>query len=169
MKTEVFWFGTITKTLFPSSKLWTSSFYQSLGLDTLKDGVGAPGLTLKYLSKTLPSDVYFSLIDENQKDLHQLLRDEMVGGPSVIFHRYHEKGLTQIREPDRKLVSSLEGFDANGLHLWTLMQQIPTGLPTIRKKRKQFQGRKSAQIWTGGAGVAGVDCKNPRNLFSAQV
>lgn len=38
------------------------AFYQSLGLDMLKDAISVPGLTLRYLFKSLPSQVYFSLI-----------------------------------------------------------------------------------------------------------
>ena len=87
----------------------------------LKDVIGVPGLTLRYLFKTLPDNIYFSLIHEKHKDLHQLLRSEMVGGPSIISHRYHEKGLTAIRQPDGKRVSCLEGYDASALYLWALM------------------------------------------------
>ena len=106
-----------------------SRFYQTLGLDMLKDGIGVPGLTLCYLFKTLPDNICFSLIHEKHKDLHQLLRPEMVGGPSIIFHRYHEKGLTAIRQPDGKRVSFLEGYGANALYLWALMQDMPTEDP----------------------------------------
>ena len=38
-----------------------SSFYEKLGLDMFKDGIGVPGLTLRYLFKSLPKQIYFSL------------------------------------------------------------------------------------------------------------
>ncbi|XP_070178816.1 uncharacterized protein, partial [Littorina saxatilis] len=120
-----------------------SHFYQTLGLDMLKDGIGVPGLTLRYLFKTLPDNVYFSLLHENHKDLHQLLRSEMVGGPSIIFHRYHEAGKTRIRDPDGgKPVTCLEGYDANALYLWALMQDMPTEDPVRRKKENHFKAEK---------------------------
>ena len=50
------------------------AFYQCLGLDMLKDAISVPGLTLRYLFKSLPSQVYFSFIHEKHKDLHELLR-----------------------------------------------------------------------------------------------
>ena len=103
-----------------------SGFYQTFGLDMLKDAIGVHGLTLRYLFKTLPDNVYFSLFHEKHKDLHQLLRSEMVGGPSIIFHRHHEKGLTAIRQADGKQVSCLEGYDASALYLWALMQDMAT-------------------------------------------
>ena len=37
------------------------------------------------------------LIDEDNKDLHQLFRANLVGGPALVFHRYHARGLTRIR------------------------------------------------------------------------
>ena len=72
-----------------------SKFYQERGIDMFKDGVGVPGLTLRYLFKTLPSkDVYFSMFSEGEADIHTLLRQNLVDGPSIIFERYHEKGQT---------------------------------------------------------------------------
>ena len=41
-------------------------YYQQLGLDMLKDAIGIPGLTLRYLLKTLPEDVIFSLCRKNK-------------------------------------------------------------------------------------------------------
>ena len=40
--------------------------YKELGVDLLKDGVFVPGITLKYLFKNLPSNVYFSLLNDIQ-------------------------------------------------------------------------------------------------------
>ena len=70
----------------------------------LKDVISVLGLTLRYLFKTLPSDTFFSLIHENNKDLHELLRTQIVGGPSNIFHRYHEKEITRIRGDKQRRV-----------------------------------------------------------------
>ena len=119
-----------------------SRFYQTLGLEMLKDAIGVPGLTLRYLFKTLPHNVYFSLFHEKHKDLHQLLRSEMVGGLSIIFHRYHEKGLTTIRQPDGKQVSWLEGYDANALYLWALMPDMATEDPRPSRKENHFKAEK---------------------------
>ena len=108
----------------------------------LKDAIGVPGLTLRYLFKTLPDNVYFSLFHEKHKDLHQLLCSEMVGGPSIIFHRYHEIGLTAIRQPDGKQVSCLEGYGATALYLWALMQDMLTEDPVRHRKENHFKAEK---------------------------
>ena len=113
-----------------------SKFYEEQGIDMF------PGLTLRYLFKTMPSeDVYFSLFSEGQSDLHSLLREHLVGGPSIIFERYHEKNETEIRGGEKK-VETLEGFDANALYLFALMQHMPTGIPVVRKKSDNFVPRQ---------------------------
>ena len=66
------------------------------------------------------------------------MKDNIVGGPAIIFHRYHEKDVTKIRggsEPCRSIV----GYDANALYLWALMQDMPTGWYTRRRAEKQFR------------------------------
>ena len=113
-----------------------SGFYRDRGLDMLKDGIGVPGLTLRYLFKTIPSDVYFTLFSKHTKDIHTLIRQQLVGGPSIIFNRYKEKGVSLIRGD--KPVETLEGFDANALYLWGIMQDMPTGHPVIRRKENDF-------------------------------
>ena len=115
-----------------------TAFYKSLGVDMLKDAVSVSGLTLRYLFKSLPKDVYFSLINEKHCDLHTLLRDQIVGGPSIVFHRYHEKDLTHIRCGE-KSVQRLLGYDANALYLYALMQAMPTEHPIRRRKENDFK------------------------------
>ena len=34
------------------------------------------------------------LFNEKNKDLHQIVKDHVDGGLSIVFHRYHEKGVT---------------------------------------------------------------------------
>ena len=113
-----------------------SRFYQERGIDMLKDGIGVPGLTLRYLFKNIPSDTYFTLFSKQTKDIHTLIRQQLVGGPSIIFNRYKEKGVSAIR--GGKPVETLEGFDANALYLWGIMQDMPTGHPVIRRKENDF-------------------------------
>ena len=55
----------------------------------------------------------------------------MVGGPSIIFHRYHEAECTKLQsdiyKKNSKTCKALVGYDANALYLWCLMQEMPTG------------------------------------------
>ena len=63
-------------------------FYNSKKLDLFKDGMTVPGLTFKYLFSTVNPDVHFSVIDSQNQDLHRLIKDNITGGPSIIFCRY---------------------------------------------------------------------------------
>ena len=63
-------------------------FYQERKLDIFKDGVSLPGLVLKYLMKS--TDSKFSLFEQEDKDLYDLMKSGIVGVPSIIFKRYIE-------------------------------------------------------------------------------
>ena len=113
------------------------AFYQQQHIDMFKDGITVPGLTLLYLFNDLPPNTYFTVFNRTNSDLHELVKDNIVGGPAIIFHRYHETGVTKIRggEPCRSIV----GYDVNALYLWALMQEMPTGWYTRRRAEKQFR------------------------------
>ena len=76
--------------------------WKDKNIDMLRQGISIPGVTLTYLFTTLESGVFFSLLDDKNKDLYYLFKKNMVGGPSIIFHRYHNAGKTRIREIEMK-------------------------------------------------------------------
>jgi G:T-mismatch repair DNA endonuclease (very short patch repair protein) len=115
-------------------------FYANLGVDMFKDAISVPGVTLRYLFKTLPKNVSFSLCSKMEAEFHETIRKNIVGGPSIIFHRYHEAGKTKIR--GGKDVQSVKGFDANALYLWALMEKMPTDFPITRRKENAFKAVK---------------------------
>ena len=110
------------------------------GIDMLKDGISVPGLTMKYLFQNL--DEYFTLPDEQNSDVYWLIKSNIVGGPSIIFHRYHEAGATFLRPEEygeeARRCASIVGYDANALYLWALSQEMPTGFP-IRRHAPDFK------------------------------
>src|SRR4029079_3789961 len=68
------------------------------------------------------------------------LKNNIVGGPSIVYHRYHEKGVTKINkihynektkewyyDDNGKEVQSVVGFDANALYLYCLGQYMLCG------------------------------------------
>jgi G:T-mismatch repair DNA endonuclease (very short patch repair protein) len=115
-------------------------FNQNRHIDMFKDGISVPGLTLKYMFQDLPD--YFTLPDEKNKDLYDLYKNNIVGGPSIVFHRYHEKDKTFIRPTeytDPKPCQLIYGVDANALYLWSIMQKMPTGHFVRRKKEDGFK------------------------------
>ena len=98
------------------------AFYRQRGIYMFKQGISVPGLTLLYLFNDLPEKTYFTIFNEKNKDLHDLVKDNIVGGPSIIFHRYHEKGVTTLRQNEYgeavRPCRSIVGYDANALYLY---------------------------------------------------
>ena len=125
------------------------AFYEQRGIDMFKQGISVPGLTLLYLFNDLPEKTYFTIFNEKNKDLHQLVKDGIVGGPSIVFQRYHEKGVTKIRQTEygetARPCGSIVGYDANALYLWSLMQDMPTGWYKRRREENEFRP-ESAQL-----------------------
>ena len=125
-------------------------FYQQGGIDMFKQGISVPGLTLLYLFNDLPEKTYFSIFNEKHKDLHDLVKDNICGGPSIIFHRYHEKAITALRRNEYGEAAhpcrSIVGYDPNALYLWSLMQDMPMGWYTRRRVENDFRP-ESAQLY----------------------
>ena len=65
------------------------AFYQQHHIDMFKDGISVPGLTLLYLFNNLPSKTHFTVFNKTNSYLHQLDKNNIVGGLAIIFHRYH--------------------------------------------------------------------------------
>ena len=126
------------------------AFYQQSGIDMFKQGISVPGLTLLYLFNDLLEKTYFTIFNEKNKDLHDLVKDNIVGGHSIIFHRYHEKGVTTLRQNEygeaARPCRSIVGYDANALYLWSLMQDMPMGWCTRRRAENDFR-TESAQLY----------------------
>jgi hypothetical protein len=75
------------------------------------------------------------LIDEKNKEVFYKMKNNIVGGPSIVYHRFHEVGKTKINRvhynqeaqkwyynEDGKNVEKVVGFDANSLYLYCLEQ-----------------------------------------------
>ena len=145
------------------------AFYRDRDIDMFKDGISVPGLSLLHLFNDLPNDTYFVTFNRTNSDLHQLVKDNIVGGPAIIFHRYHEKDVTKIRggsEPCRSIV----GYDANALYLWALMQDMPTGWYTRRREENKFRpqqaqpyGQMAAQWLTSVSFMTGHTIRHQSN------
>ena len=72
------------------------SIYTEQKIDIFKDFVTIPGVARKLLYASSNSN--FSLINQQNANLYYTYRKNIVGGPSIIFSRYHEKGLTNIKK-----------------------------------------------------------------------
>ena len=119
-----------------------SGFYKHQNIDMFKDGISVPGLSLLHLFNDLPNDTYFTVLIRTNSDLHELVKDNIVGGPAIIFHRYHEKDVTKIRGGG-ETCRSIVGYDANALYLWALLQDMPTGWYVRRRAENGFHPQQA--------------------------
>ena len=64
--------------------------------------------------RTTGEDLLDALQREEQRSSYHV-----VGGPSLVFHRYHEKGVTKLRQNEygesAQSCRSIVGYDANAL------------------------------------------------------
>ena len=110
-------------------------FKNHISCDMFKEAISLPGLSLNYALRL--SRAKFNLFGGRNQFVHKLLREHVVGGPSLVFSRYHEALETQIKKgkfgEEALTVLSVIGLDANALYLWAFAQLMPTGEYEIRK------------------------------------
>ena len=97
-------------------------FYKNKEIDLFKDGISISGISNKYLFKSTKAK--FSLFKPEDSELYDTLRTGLIGGPAIVFNRYHEKDITKIK--DNKIAKKILGYDANSLYLDSLSKQMPT-------------------------------------------
>ena len=71
------------------------SFYIEKGIDILKDAVSIPGVSLHYLLRGAVERG--AELHAPGKEAYEMLKEAVVGGPSLVFTRYHEVDVTRIR------------------------------------------------------------------------
>ena len=104
------------------------AFYTDKRIDILKDAVSIPGVSLHYLLRGCVercADLYNSC-----KEAYHMLKEAVVGGPSLVFTRYHEVGVTKIRShriTEPRFCKHSVGYDANALYLSTMLRDMPCG------------------------------------------
>ena len=99
------------------------AFYTKLGTDIFKDAVSLPGVSMQYILRgTLrgcdPPELYAP-----GPEAYKMLKEAVVGGPSLVFTRKHIAGQTRIRShkyESARTVQRILGFDANSLYPSTI-------------------------------------------------
>ena len=102
------------------------TFYTEKGIDILKDAVSVPGVSLHYLLR--------GAVERNAelyspgKEAYEMLKEAVVGVPSLVFTRYHKVGVTGVRShriAEPRLCKNILGYDANALYLSTMLREMP--------------------------------------------
>ena len=102
-------------------------FYHNKGIDMLKLGCTLPNLANICLHKSTNNNFYPFV--EADKDLHDKIREDMTGGPSIVFNRKAVVDQIYIRNTEN-ICKSIVGIDASQLYPFSMYQEIPTGLHT---------------------------------------
>ncbi|XP_057292550.1 uncharacterized protein LOC130621260 [Hydractinia symbiolongicarpus] len=109
-----------------------------------------------------------------KNEAYELLQTGMVGGPAIVFCRYHERDVTGIRSHiygrNSKKCKTILGYDANILYPSTLMQDFPCGkrklikikTPTVKHNLELLtQGVQNGSLF----GFAQVDIELLKELY----
>ena len=102
-------------------------FYHNKGIDMLKLGCTLPNLANICLHKSTNNKFYPFV--EADKDLHDKIRENMTGGPSIVFTRKGVVDQTYIRNT-KNICKSIVCIDAIQLYSFSMCQEMPTGLYT---------------------------------------
>ena len=84
------------------------------------------------------------------KEAYEMLKEAVVGGPGLVFTRYHEVDVTRIRShraTEPRLCKNILGYDANALYLSTMLRDIPCGKETVVRFSGEYQA-EAARILT---------------------
>ena len=73
-----------------------------------------------------------------KNEAYEMLTTGMIGGPSIVFCRYAEAGVSKIRShiyrgADAKTCRSVQGLDSNSLYLFCSGQEMPCGKEKVFK------------------------------------
>ena len=89
-------------------------FWLDQGIDMFKSGaISLPGVAYKFLLNKKPKHALFPFFNKFSADWYHRVRGQVVGGPSLVFTRYHEVGETFIRDNPAKPTRKILGYDAN--------------------------------------------------------
>jgi len=148
------------------------TFYNEKGIDILKDAVSISGVSLHYLLQGAVergAELYGP-----GKEEYEMLKEAVVGGPSLVFTRHHEADVTRIRShrvKEPRLCKKIVGFDANALYLSTMFREMPCGKGRVVHYSDELQAEAGPVLihrlkegnWFG---FAEVDIEIPERLYA---
>ena len=115
-------------------------FYYDKGIDIFKIAISTPGIARKLLTETAKKkNIYFSIIDAKNKDLFFKIRNNLTGGPSIIFNRHLKVDETLIRGLKQNKCKSIVGWDAASLYLYCMSLEQPSGIFIRRRNENKFR------------------------------
>ena len=122
-------------------------FFKSRDLD-FKTAISISGMSIKYLFQLKTKQDPIFMFGNKFSNLHHLVRANIRGGLSLVFHRHQEKDATKIKsryfKSSAKTTKICEGWDCNAMYLHNLaMCDMPTGAFVRRHRQTGFRIEKS--------------------------
>ena len=119
-------------------------FYFQRNIDILKISVSVPGIARKMLFETCKrTKTHFQIFGPEDEDLYRTFKANIVGGPSIIFHRHQKVNETLIR--GRKPCKKVVGYDACALYLWAIGKDQPSGVYVRRLESNNFKTERQSR------------------------
>ena len=94
-----------------------AEFYHNKNIDFSKVGCTLPSLANRVLHTS--TNAKFYTFGEEDKELHTKFRENIVGGPSIVFTRVHRVGGTFIRF-SKNVCQAIHGIDASQLYPYAM-------------------------------------------------
>ena len=114
-------------------------FYFDHHIDLFKVAVSVPGVARRWLFQTAyNAKTNFGLIQPQDDDLYYSIKQNIVGGPSIIFTRDAEVGRTFVRNDPSRPCINIIGFNANALYLDCIDKAMPCG-GYVRRSAPDFK------------------------------
>ena len=88
-----------------------NSFYKNINTDFIHQAISIPGVAMGvcFNSNTDPA-AEFHLFNPKNKDIYHLLKENIIGGPGIIFNQYKESRETFIRNNPNKPCQKIIGY-----------------------------------------------------------
>ena len=104
-----------------------AEFYYDRDIDLFKQTFSVPGISrIMLLKSALDYGASIPLIREIDADLYHTMRDNITGGPSVIYHRYAKVEKTFVRGDKLQPCNLIRGEDSNSLYPAVYLHEFPT-------------------------------------------
>ena len=134
------WYNDLDVTPLTQAVENITEFYKQKHIDFMHQAIFLPGVAIRACFNSITdSAAEFHLFNEKNKDIYQLFKENVVGGPSIIFNRYHETGKTFIGNHLNKPCQKFVGYDANALYLWAIGQKLGVGFPIVQWEENNFR------------------------------
>ena len=146
-------------------------FYTDLDIDIIKDAASLPGVSMNYLLCGTLNRPNAPELFVPGPEAYEMLKGAVMGGPSLVFCRKHEAGVTRIRShkyQDAKVCRKVLGYDANALYPSTMLGLMPCGKGVVQDWQqteeclRNFIDSVKTEEWFG---FAEVDIEVPRELW----